>query len=43
MSNFERAELLLSPGTQVVTKGDIKVGGRLLPAGAVGIVAEVVR
>ncbi len=38
MSNFARAHLLIPLGTHVVTKSEVKAAGRLMPAGAVGVV-----
>lgn len=40
MPEVARAHLLIPLGTQVVTRGEIKIDGRLLPAGAVAVVIE---
>lgn len=35
-----RAHLLIPIGTQVVTRGEVRAGGRLMPPGAVGVVLD---
>ena len=40
MSDVARAHLLIPIGTQVVTRGEIKVDVRVMPPGAVGVILD---